>query len=211
MKFDPKQWSFHWQGKNRQGVSKWTGSEKPLLWLGRIFTAYGPIAGLGGLIALLYGLVSGTLAGGAGTLGMVGLIHGVVFTGIGLWALAMYRRIRTLSRPEQVCATLGLDDTLLEKIVVEKGIKPRIIINERPYYDLNDFTDAGLLLRASSAPAAQPETLLRPASGSAEAAPDTLLRAAASTAQENEPKLSTGQDHATDTSTEADVLHGRLR
>jgi hypothetical protein len=211
MKFHPKEWSFHWQGKNRQGVSEWTGSEKPLLWLGRIFTAYGPAAGLGGLIALLYGLVGGTLAGGAGTLGIVGLIHGVVFTTIGLWALAMYRHIRRLSRTEQVCATLGLDDAMLERIVAEKGIKPRIIINERPYFDLNDFTDAGLLLRASSAPAAQPGTLLRPASGSAETAPDTLLRAAASRENAIEPKLSTGQDHATDTSTETDVLHRRLR
>jgi hypothetical protein len=206
MKLDPDSWSFHWQGKNRQGVSRWTGSEKPLLWIGRIFTAYGPVAGIGGLIALLYGQIRGTLAGAAGPLATVGLIHGVVFTSIGLWSLAMYRRIRRLSRPEQVCATLGLDDAMLARIVAEKDIKPRIIINERPYFDLNDFTDAGLLLRASSAPAAPPETLLRPASGGAETAPDTLLRAA-SNAKEIEPELSTGQDYATDTSTETDLLH----
>ena len=140
MAFDPSRWSFHWQGKNKQGVSMWTGSEKPLLWLGRIFSAYGPLAGLGGLIALLYGLLTQRLAGGAGTLAAVGLIHGVVFTGIGQWALGMYRRIRTYAQTQQVCAQLGIDEATLQQVTQERDIKPRIIINEKPYYDLNDFT-----------------------------------------------------------------------
>lgn len=175
--------SFQWHGRDKQGVSKWVGSwDKTLHWLGRIFVSYGSLAGCGGIAGLLYLLVTHRFSEPLNTLVMVGLIHGAVFGGVGTWALKMRRHILSLSSEDKVCQTLGLDARALEQVAEERAIKPRIIINEQPYYDLSDFTEAMSLLRASSAPT-QPDTLLRPAAYS-ETSPDLLLRAS-----ESAPKI----------------------
>ena len=189
MKFEPNNWSFHWHGRNKQGVSKWTGSVKPLSWIGRIFCVYGPIAGAGGLIVLLHALLTGHFAGGATTLMTVGFIHAAVFTSIGLWARSMHRYVSRLLPAEEISASLGLNDANLRELATQRNIRPRIILNEQPYYDPTEFVDALSLLRASSLRQASPETLLRPMSGSSELAYDELLRAGVGTQAEQSDEV----------------------
>ena len=177
MKFKPNRMGFHWQGRNKQGVSKWAGSVTPLKWIGTIFSIYGPIAGVGGLAALAYMLVTHSWSAPALPLMLEGLIHGVVFTSIGQWALSMRRHILRLVRAEDVSAKYGVEAKELQELTLQRNIRPHIILNDEPYYDPTEFVDALSLLRASSAQQISPATLLRPASGALESQSDDLLRA----------------------------------
>src|SRR5579871_3885667 len=131
MAFDVEKFSFHWRGRDKQGVSKWSGSAKPLYWIGWIFCIYGPLAGIGAVTTLLYGLLTHNLTPGITTLVSVGLIHCVVFTGIGVWSRAMYKHVMRLKPAEQVCTSLGISETTLRQIAEERKIKPRLILNEQ--------------------------------------------------------------------------------
>src|SRR5579863_1043920 len=113
MAFDIKDLSFHWRGRDKQGVNKWSGSAKPLYWVGKGFGIYGPLAGIGAVAALLYGLLTHNVTPNIMTLMTVGLIHFVVFTGIGIWSRAMYRHVMRLKPAEQVCTSLGIEQATL--------------------------------------------------------------------------------------------------
>jgi hypothetical protein len=176
MAFNIKDMSFHWRGRDKQGVSKWTGSAKPLRWLALIFGIYGPLAGIGAISVLVYGLLTHHLTPGLMTLVSVGATHFVVFTGIALWSRAMYRHVMRLKPADQMCASLGIAPEALQQIAEARKIKPRLILNEQPYYDPAEFTDALSLLRGSSIPQAAPATLLRPAASGEKTAPEELLR-----------------------------------
>ncbi len=178
MAFNLNDLSFHWHGRDRQGVSKWTGSAKPLKWLGWGFGIYGPVAGMVGIGALLYGLITGHFTNGLSTIIAVGLFHGVLFTGIALWSRAMYQHVMRLRPVKQVCADMGIEEAALQRIAAERNIKPRLILNEQPYYDPADFSDALSLLRGSEMPQPNSETLLRPAAVGTATAADELLRGA---------------------------------
>ncbi len=108
---------------------------------------------------------------------LAGLLHAAVFGGEGVWSITMRQRIKALKQADEVCAQLGIDEAELQRLAQEKNVKPRYVIDERDYYDPNDFTDAGILLRASTAPADNPHTLLHAAGGHNEMPPDQLLRA----------------------------------
>ncbi len=173
-----KQHSFEWRGRTKQGVSKWVGSEEgPPRLLGKIFTRYGIAAGIGGLALALYGLTTGALPQSGSILMMIGLIHGVVFTGIGQWVLSFRRTIQRLKPVETVAQQMQMDTPTIERLAELRGIKPRVNINGRDYFEIADFNDAKLLLRASSKPAAGRDTLLRAASADTNPASDHLLRA----------------------------------
>ena len=90
----------------------------------------------------------------------------------------MRRRIKKLSGAVSIGSRFGVDAERLTTFAEEQGIKPRYNINGEDFYDLKDFGDAAVLLRASVAPAAERETLLRPAAGSATPA-ENLLRPSA--------------------------------
>jgi len=155
----------------------WTGSLTPLLWIGRIFSVYGPIAGVGGLSALAYGLFAHQMHGAAGALSAVGLIHGVVFTGVGQWALHMRRKVLRLAPPEVVRERYGLEPAALQQLAAERNVRPQLILNGEPYYEPADVVEALSLLRASSAAQAAPDSLLRAAGGAGVPRQDALLRA----------------------------------
>ena len=176
--------SFHWKGKNQQGVSMWTGSwDKPLYQIGRCFTPIGMVAGCGGLAALLSTLFTHAPKGGLVTLALIGLVDGVLFTAIGKWALGMHRHVAALSPTEQVCQKLGVDEATLVQMAEARNIKPKIIINDEPFYELSDFTEAMTLLRASQEPEAQQKELLRAASGGSTTPAEELLRPNLATSQ----------------------------
>ncbi len=170
--------SFHFRGRTEQGVGKWVGSYEILRWLGTIFTGYGTVAGIVGLSLALYSLAIGSITPALNGLLMVGLIHGVVFTSVGLWARSFRRNIQRLKPVEEVSQQLRVDPPTLDRLAQEKGIKPRININGRDYYEISDFSEANILLRGAAAPTADPETLVRPASANSGATSDNLLRAA---------------------------------
>jgi hypothetical protein len=181
MKINPRYLGFHWRGRNKQGVSKWTGSIKPLYWIGSIFGIYGPIAAVLGIAAFLYALIFAQLSGPAMVLAGVGLLHGVIFTSIGQWALGMRRHILRLKPAEEVAAQHGVDAATLRELAEQRNIKPRMILNDQPYYDPTEFVDALSLLRAGSAPPTDPASLLHPVTGSTENRGDELLRASPGT------------------------------
>lgn len=172
---------FQWRG-SKNGVSRWEGNwNKPLLWMGRIFTAYGAVAGNTGLGLLYYRLVTETPNIALNTLIPVSLIHGLSFGGSGLWMFWMRKRIFGFSSLQQTATKLNIDEETLKQLIEARRIKPRIIINEEELFDVSDFTGATTLLRASSetAVATPPDLLLRAASGTTPTAPDELLRSAA--------------------------------
>ena len=176
MRLNLKNVSFHWHGKTSEGVSRWSGSIQPLKMLGYGFTIYGPIAGIAGLGALVFGLATGRVIGPALPIMMVGLIHGLVFTSIGLWSLRMHRHVTGLAPAAKLAESLGLEGAALRDLASQRNIKPRIILNDEPYYDPTDFVDALSLLRGSAPLDTSQDDLMRPAC--AEPAPaDGLLRA----------------------------------
>lgn len=107
-------------------------------------------------------------------------ISGLLFP-ISLWWLAASvvrlrlsaRRLLDVEKPRQ---RYQLSDDYLLRLANQRGAEPRYNLNGRDFYDVRDFGDAVSLLRSSQAPAAQPETLLRPAAR-AETPQDNLLRA----------------------------------
>ena len=184
MKVDVRNFGFHWHGRTREGVSKWTGSIKPLLWVARGFGIYGPVAGITGIIALAPTLAAHHFSGPVASLAYVGLIHGAVFSSLAWWARAMYRHVMRLTPAAEVSARMGVDEASLKQLAQERGVKPRMLLNDEPYYDASELSDALSLLRGSSAQQVPPDALLRPVSGTPAPEPDALLRAAAADSPE---------------------------
>jgi len=177
MRLEPNKWGFHWHGRTKEGVNKWTGSIKPLLWIGRIFGVYGPAAAIAGFVALIYGLIARHLVGPTLSLMMVGLIHGAIFSTISYWALYMHRRVSHLAPAHGLEESLGLDAAAVREVAEQRNIQPKIILNDEPYYDPTEFVEALSLVRASSAPTTGPEALLRPARSVNKSESYELLRA----------------------------------
>ena len=171
---------FQWRGR-KNGVSRWEGNwNTPMLWVGRIFIAYGALAGSVGLGFLCYRLLTGTPHIAFSTLVPIGLIHGSVFASIGTWSLWMRRRLFGYASLKQAATQLNMDEETLKQLMEARRIKPRIIINDEELFDVSDFTGAATLLRASSEAAVttSPDLLLRAASGTIATAPEELLRSA---------------------------------
>lgn len=132
--------SFHWKGKNSQGVSQWRGSwSVPPQWFGQIFFGYGVLAGCAGISLLLYALVTRSWPPSFSVLTLVAVIHAMAFGGSGAWMLAMRRYILSLSQAKEVGKFLGVDEAAVQRIAEERGIKPRLIVNGQDLYDIRDF------------------------------------------------------------------------
>ena len=131
---------FKWQYRDKRGVDHWRGSAgKLLLVMGRGFAGWGVIAGTAGVSLFLYNLLHGFHNPAAGILMGVGLIHGVAFGGSGWWMVRIHNLVKSLSPSTEVCSHLRVDVPRLEQMALEKGIKPRININDIDYYRLDDF------------------------------------------------------------------------
>jgi hypothetical protein len=83
------------------------------------------------------------------------------------------RRIGQLATLEQASKDYGIEAEEISAAVGAKGVKPRMIINGEPYFDLADLSETAALLRA--APAPPHEGLLR-AAESVAPAEKTLVR-----------------------------------
>jgi hypothetical protein len=145
--------------------------------MARGFRIYGACAGIVGLIALLAVLFhAGT---SASILATVGLIHGVVFSAIGIWMDRIRRSLQRLLSAEELAQRMGLDPDGVRRLAAQKEIKPQINVNDNDLYDPDVFVDAVSLLRGSSAPVSA-DTLVRPALPvTTSSASETLLRATA--------------------------------
>src|SRR5579871_1794468 len=134
--------SFQWRGRTREGVSKWIGNwDGPSPWMSKGFIGYGILAGCAGIVAAISSTLLHQGGPGVGTFAMVGLIHGAVFTTIGLWMLRVRRHIQSLNQTNEVCEALGIDEATLLQIAAKRGIKPKLILNNQPLYSLTDFSD----------------------------------------------------------------------
>ncbi len=89
--------------------------------------------------------------------------------------LKIRRELKRLHNTDEVGFRFGVEAERLTAFAEEQGIRPRYNINGKDFYAMEDFGDAAVLLRASVAPLAGPETLLRPAIGTQTPA-ETLLR-----------------------------------
>ena len=135
---------------------------------------------------LLFGCVWHTGPGGwqrtdIGPFNLGLLFFGTLFECVGGLFFKWRRDVLRLESEETVCRKFGVDKAALQRLIEDRGIRPRYVVNGQSLYDLADFREANMLLRASAAPNAPPETLLRPASVNVETPPETLLRAAVST------------------------------
>lgn len=103
----------------------------------------------------------------------------VIALEVGLVMLALYRRRQRmrLCSIDELAEQLSAPELTCLLLARERGIEPRCIINGREYFDLKDFGEAAILLRAAAEPAEPDGSLLRPAAGS-EVDPASLLRPA---------------------------------
>lgn len=92
------------------------------------------------------------------------------------WCFRFYFRSRKWWSTQKTCGQLGISATELQRLIETHSIQPQYHIDGQDYYDPSDFRDMATLLRASSQPAATPETLLRPAC-TTETPSEQLLRA----------------------------------
>ena len=146
---------FHWYGRDDQGVSIWSGNPKTLGW-----TAW-----LMGGIGVIELVASGVLlSAGQSEPSYVFAPMGALFLGIACYMRRHYAWLKNLGTVEQVAADLEVDAEGLDRLAKGREIKPRVILDGVPYYNLSDLGEAALLLRAAS-PNAE-ETLLRTAESS---------------------------------------------
>jgi hypothetical protein len=177
-------YSFEWMGRNREGVSRWKGnSSGPPARMGKILKTYGMVAGITGVTIAILGPLLHWMSAVVFPLVLVGIVHGIVFSLLGAWITRIRRRISTLKQPDEVCEVLGIPDEELHEMAAERGVKPKMIINNRPLYDLAEFSDAHTLLRGSSAPVFS-DSLLRAVTADSQTTPaGELLRASGATAE----------------------------
>jgi hypothetical protein len=90
---------------------------------------------------------------------------GALFLGIAWYMRRHYAWLKNLATVEQVAADLEVDAEGLDRLAKGREIKPRVILDGVPHYNLNDLGEAALLLRSSSPP--NEETLLRAAPSAA--------------------------------------------
>ena len=183
--------SFHYRGKDKRGVSKWSGSWNGVLrWLGICFLIYAGFAAVALLGLLMYALFTLSWPAAFNPLFYVAFIHTLTFGGTGLWARRMRRHILTLATPDQVSERFGMTQTELEHVALEKGIKPRMNLNGLDYYNPADFdSDAVTLLRGTTRPNEGQEVLLRPARDSGATSPEQLLRVPDTTVGPDSPRF----------------------
>lgn len=169
--------SFKWRGR-RNGVSRWWGARNgPPAFLAWPVLIYGVLAGVGAL-AVLLPLPLAMPSPARWALATAGLIHCLVFGLIGLWSLSMRKTMARLQSVEEMQERLGLDANAIRRLAAQKGVRPRLNMNDEDLFEPDELIDSASLLRGSAAPIS-PDTLVRPASPIENAAePDRLLRAA---------------------------------
>ncbi len=139
----------------------------------------------GGILQIVLALgqgAAGWRVGENGSFAQGLLFFGTAIGGVGGWLLNTRLRLLDLGTAEETSDLLGIEAEDLPAVAARQGVKPRYLINGRPMYALYDFDlaapqDARILLRASSAIAAEPHTLLRAASDTTRVPADQLLRA----------------------------------
>lgn len=173
--------SFQWVGWDKSGISKWAGDgAQTLRVVGKGFRIYSFIAAIYGFFSLAMLLKAGVSSPWLAVT-IIGLTHTVVFGGIGFWFLRLHKQIASLTAEKELCNQLMTDTEGLKKLAEQRGIKAKMIINNEYFYDSNDFTEAGVLLRPSLAPSTDPQELLRATNTSQPTKPDELLRPASTT------------------------------
>lgn len=143
-------------GRDDQGVSVWQGNRESLKW--------------GSTLLAVLGCVTATLGVGIGMIGhewspaVIMVPLGCIHLAISWWMKRHDAWLNGLATIREIAADIGVDPDQLDRWAAgfEAGqIKPRVILNGRPFYNPADFGEAGILLRAASAPAG--EELLRSA------------------------------------------------
>jgi len=170
--------SFDWVGKNSEGVPQWVGDgDRPPLWI-----VYGWLAGSAffclGTGWLFFLQLTGELQlQGWPLLALLvgGPLDALFFGGVGLWKLSVRRQVERLVPQTDLAARLGLDPAQVEELIHDKGIRPRLGVNLRGYYALEDFDPALILLRGSSLSPAGTDSLLRVPADAA-SSPQDLMR-----------------------------------
>ena len=110
------------------------------------------------------------------TIWFYNIVCGVCCVCLPVKAISIRRKIKKLTDARSISSRFGIDAEALTNFAKKQGIKPRYNINGEDFYDLKDFGDAATLLRASVAPAAESETLLRPAASGNVTPAEHLLR-----------------------------------
>lgn len=119
------------------------------------------------IVLLTCGLIEGVTVGGALATSLNVLL--AVYFG------RLHKRTEKCWSVEQAAERLGKLPHELYRIIAEKDLVPRFVVDGNPVYDPSDLTDAGILLRAVGP--AEDELLLR-AAGSVIGENQTLMRPA---------------------------------
>ena len=134
--------------------------------------------GLAGLIATTAIMLRHEGSAPLGLLALIGGIHGIVFTIIGLWLRKMRQNLERLKSVQELAEEYGSTPEAVQRLAEAHSIRARININNENLYDPDEFVASRSLLRGASSPYGT-EILLRAADSAAnKTVPETLLRAA---------------------------------
>ena len=171
--------SFEWMGKNSDGVPQYVGDrDRPTALSICGFFSAAAVFGVGiGIMACL-ALTSRLELGRTATiwLAIAGPFDILFFGGIGAWYLYLRRQIARLVPEMELGKRLGIDEDEVSAFIQVKGIRPRMGVNLRSYYALEDFDEAASLLRASHQSTADTRSLVRPVPADTAIEVDGLLR-----------------------------------
>ena len=172
-----RQYQFNWIGRTKDGVNRWVGAPKgPSERACRNSLRYGIAMAVVGTIAALAALTYSGANSPLAFLALIGGIHGVVFTVLGIWLRKMQGNLAKLKSVEEIAKEFGSTPETVQRLADARNIRARININDNNLYDPEEFVASRSLLRGASSPL-MPETLLRAAQPTAfKAASKALLR-----------------------------------
>ncbi len=172
-------YQFNWIGRTKQGVNRWIGAPKgPTERMCNGMIGYGIAACLVGLIAMAAIFMRlGPTGSPLGLLALIGGIHGVLFSTIGLWLRKTRRNLARLKTADELAVEFGSTPETVRRMAEAHSIRPHININNDDLYEPDEFLASRSLLRGASMPVSS-ATLLRPVEPRAtRTTSETLLRA----------------------------------
>jgi hypothetical protein len=106
--------------------------------------------------------------------GLMAVGMGALFTTLAAVMYQLWRNAQDCLNVERAAVKLGLDSEALHKVIEQRGIKAKFIMDGEPVYELGDITGAATLLRPVEH--TEEATLLKPVSGMHGATESVLMR-----------------------------------
>ena len=163
--------SLHDQGKDRQGVSVWTGGWNSIpRWMTNLFACLSIGIGIAVVSLLVFG--PHTHESRVATLVLGG--ESIFFAVLCHWLSNFRNKLESLKGLDELSKEMEMTPETLSEIARANEIKPAMMLNGEARYDPNQLFEMRVLLRPSKRPDT-PEELLRAAAETQDSEPNNLL------------------------------------